>query len=231
MTTISCIRSREILDSRGNPTVEVDVILKDGTMGRAAVPSGASTGKREAMELRDSDKLSRYMGKGVQIAIKNVNEIIAHKLEGLDATRQTEIDNLLLSLDGTKNKEKLGANAILGVSLAVARAAANALCLPLYRYIGGTNAKVLPVPMMNILNGGKHADNNLDIQEFMIMPVRADSFAEALRMGAEVFHNLRSVLKSKGYNTNVGDEGGFAPNLKTTEEAFDLILEAIKKEN
>ncbi|MDQ1274208.1 MAG: enolase [Planctomycetota bacterium] len=229
MTTISRIRSREILDSRGNPTVEVDVILKDGTMGRAAVPSGASTGKREAMELRDSDKLSRYMGKGVQIAIKNVNEIIAHKLEGLDATRQTEIDNLLLSLDGTKNKEKLGANAILGVSLAVARAAANALCLPLYRYIGGTNAKVLPVPMMNILNGGKHADNNLDIQEFMIMPVRADSFAEALRMGAEVFHNLRSVLKSKGYNTNVGDEGGFAPNLKTTEEAFDLILEAIKK--
>lgn len=229
MTTINRIRSREILDSRGNPTVEVDVILKDGTMGRAAVPSGASTGKREAMELRDSDKLSRYMGKGVQIAIKNVNEIIAHKLEGLDATRQTEIDNLLLSLDGTKNKEKLGANAILGVSLAVARAAANALCLPLYRYIGGTNAKVLPVPMMNILNGGKHADNNLDIQEFMIMPVRADSFAEALRMGAEVFHNLRSVLKSKGYNTNVGDEGGFAPNLKTTEEAFDLILEAIKK--
>jgi enolase len=198
-------------------------------MGRAAVPSGASTGKREALELRDSDKLSRYMGKGVQIAIKNINEIIAHKLEGIDATRQTEIDNLLLSLDGTKNKEKLGANAILGVSLAVARAAANALCLPLYRYIGGTNAKVLPVPMMNILNGGKHADNNLDIQEFMIMPVRADSFAEALRMGAEVFHNLRSVLKSKGYNTNVGDEGGFAPNLKTTEEAFDLILEAIKK--
>ncbi|CAG1769157.1 enolase [uncultured bacterium] len=229
MTTISCIRSREILDSRGNPTVEVDVILKDGAMGRAAVPSGASTGKREALELRDSDKLSRYMGKGVQIAIKNINEIIAHKLEGIDATRQTEIDNLLLSLDGTKNKEKLGANAILGVSLAVARAAANALCLPLYRYIGGTNAKVLPLPMMNILNGGKHADNNLDIQEFMIMPVHADSFAEALRMGAEVFHNLRSVLKSKGYNTNVGDEGGFAPNLKTTEEAFDLILEAIKK--
>lgn len=229
MTTISCVRSREILDSRGNPTVEVDVILKDGAMGRAAVPSGASTGKREALELRDSDKLSRYMGKGVQIAIKNINEIIAHKLEGIDATRQTEIDNLLLSLDGTKNKEKLGANAILGVSLAVARAAANALCLPLYRYIGGTNAKVLPVPMMNILNGGKHADNNLDIQEFMIMPVYANSFAEALRMGAEVFHNLRSVLKSKGYNTNVGDEGGFAPNLKTTEEAFDLILEAIKK--
>ncbi|MBE7444876.1 MAG: phosphopyruvate hydratase [Planctomycetia bacterium] len=229
MTTIDCIRSREILDSRGNPTVEVDVILKDGSMGRAAVPSGASTGKREAIELRDSDKPSRYMGKGVQIAVKNIHEIIAHKLKGIDATRQTEIDNLLLSLDGTKNKENLGANAILGVSLAVAKAAANALCLPLYRYIGGTNAKVLPVPMMNILNGGKHADNNLDIQEFMIMPVHAGSFAEALRMGAEVFHNLRSVLKSKGYNTNVGDEGGFAPNLKTMEEAFDLILEAIKK--
>lgn len=229
MTTIDCIRSREILDSRGNPTVEVDVILKDGSMGRAAVPSGASTGKREAIELRDSDKPSRYMGKGVQIAVKNIHEIIAHKLKGIDATRQTEIDNLLLSLDGTKNKENLGANAILGVSLAVANAAANALCLPLYRYIGGTNAKVLPVPMMNILNGGKHADNNLDIQEFMIMPVHAGSFAEALRMGAEVFHNLRSVLKSKGYNTNVGDEGGFAPNLKTMEEAFDLILEAIKK--
>ncbi len=229
MTTICCIKSREILDSRGNPTVEVDVILQDGTMGRADVPSGASTGKREALELRDGDKPSRYMGKGVQTAVKNVNEIIAHKLEGMDATRQVEIDNLLLSLDGTKNKEKLGANALLGVSLAVAKAAANALCLPLYRYIGGTNAKVLPVPMMNILNGGKHADNNLDIQEFMIMPIHADSFAEELRMGAEVFHNLRSVLKSKGYNTNVGDEGGFAPNLKTNEEAFDLILEAIKK--
>jgi enolase len=209
--------------------VEVDVTLKDGTTGRAAVPSGASTGKREALELRDGDKPSRYMGKGVQTAVKNVNEIIAYKLEGMDATGQVEIDNLLLSLDGTKNKEKLGANAILGVSLAVAKAAANALCLPLYRYIGGTNARVLPVPMMNILNGGKHADNNLDIQEFMIMPIHADSFAEALRMGAEVFHNLRSVLKSRGYSTNVGDEGGFAPNLKTNEEAFDLILEAIKK--
>ncbi len=229
MTTICCIKSREILDSRGNPTVEVDVILKDGAMGRAAVPSGASTGKREALELRDTDKPSRYMGKGVQTAVKNVNEIIAHKLEGMDATRQVEIDNLLLSLDGTKNKGKLGANAILGVSLAVAKAAANALCLPLYRYIGGTNAKVLPVPMMNILNGGKHADNNLDIQEFMIMPISANSFAEALRMGDEVFHNLHSVLKSTGHNTNVGDEGGFAPNLKTTEEAIELILEAIKK--
>lgn len=229
MTTISCVKAREILDSRGNPTVEVDVILKNGTMGRAAVPSGASTGKREALELRDSDKPSRYVGKGVQTAVKNVNEIIAHKLEGMDATRQVEIDNLMLCLDGTKNKEKLGANALLGVSLAVAKAAANALCLPLYRYLGGTNAKVLPVPMMNILNGGKHADNNLDVQEFMIMPVHADSFAEALRMGAEVFHNLHSVLKSRGYNTNVGDEGGFAPNLKTMEEAIELILEAIKK--
>ncbi|MBM4066121.1 MAG: phosphopyruvate hydratase [Planctomycetes bacterium] len=229
MTTISCVKAREILDSRGNPTVEVDVILKNGTMGRAAVPSGASTGKREALELRDTDKPKRYLGKGVQTAVKNVNELIAHKLEGMDATRQVDIDNLLIKLDGTKNKEKLGANAILGVSLAVAKAAANALCLPLYRYIGGTNAKVLPVPMMNILNGGKHADNNLDIQEFMIMPIGANSFAEAVRMGAEVFHNLRSVLKSKGYNTNVGDEGGFAPNLKTNEEAFDLIMEAIKK--
>ncbi|NUO08644.1 MAG: phosphopyruvate hydratase [Candidatus Brocadia sp.] len=229
MTTISCVKAREILDSRGNPTVEVDVILKNGTVGRAAVPSGASTGKREALELRDSDKPSRYVGKGVQTAVKNVNEIIAHKLEGMDATRQVEIDNLMLCLDGTKNKEKLGANALLGVSLAVAKAAANALCLPLYRYLGGTNAKVLPVPMMNILNGGKHADNNLDVQEFMIMPVHADSFAEALRMGAEVFHNLHSVLKSRGYNTNVGDEGGFAPNLKTMEEAIELILEAIKK--
>ena len=229
MTTISCVKAREILDSRGNPTIEVDVILKDGTTGRAAVPSGASTGKREALELRDTDKPKRYLGKGVQTAVKNVNEIIAHKLEGMDATRQVEIDSLLIKLDGTKSKEKLGANAMLGVSLAVAKAAANALCLPLYRYIGGTNARVLPVPMMNILNGGKHADNNMDIQEFMIVPIGADSFTEALRIGAEVFHNLRSVLKSKGYNTNVGDEGGFAPNLKTHEEALDLIMEAIKK--
>jgi enolase len=229
LTTISCVKAREILDSRGNPTVEAEVFLKNGVMGRAAVPSGASTGKREALEIRDSDKPSRYMGKGVQTAVKNVNELIAHKLEGMDATRQVEIDNLLISLDGTKNKERLGANALLGVSLAVAKAAANALSLPLYRYLGGTNAKILPVPMMNILNGGKHADNNLDIQEFMIMPIGADSFAEALRMGAEVFHNLRTVLKSRNYNTNVGDEGGFAPSLKTTEEAFELILEAIKK--
>ncbi|OHB71068.1 MAG: phosphopyruvate hydratase [Planctomycetes bacterium RBG_16_41_13] len=228
MTIIYCIKAREILDSRGNPTVEVDVILKNGVMGRAAVPSGASTGKREALELRDTDKPSRFMGKGVQTAVKNVNEIISHKLEGMDATRQVEIDNLLIQLDGTRNKEKLGANAILGVSLATAKAAANALGVPLYRYIGGTNAKVLPVPMMNILNGGKHADNNLDIQEFMIVPVNADSFADALRTGTEIFHTLRSVLKSKGYNTNVGDEGGFAPNLKTNEEAIDLILQAIK---
>jgi len=228
LTNISCIKAREILDSRGNPTVEVDVILKNGTMGRAAVPSGASTGKREALELRDNDKPSRFMGKGVRTAVKNVNEIISPKLEGMDATRQVEIDSLLIQLDGTRNKEKLGANAILGVSLATAKAAANALCIPLYRYIGGTNAKVLPVPMMNILNGGKHADNNLDIQEFMIMPVSAGSFAEALRTGTEIFHNLRTVLKSKGYNTNVGDEGGFAPNLKTNEEAIDLILQAIK---
>ncbi|MGQ3684282.1 MAG: phosphopyruvate hydratase [Candidatus Loosdrechtia sp.] len=229
MTTIHNITAREILDSRGNPTIEVDVVLKDGTTGRASVPSGASTGKREALELRDTDRPNRYSGKGVRTAVRHVNEIIAAKLEGMDATRQVEIDASLLSLDGTKNKEKLGANAILGVSLAAAKAAANALYLPLYQYIGGTNAKILPVPLMNILNGGKHADNNLDIQEFMIMPVKSDSFAEALRMGTEVFHNLRSVLKSRKYNTNVGDEGGFAPNLKTTEEAFDLILEAITK--
>ncbi len=229
MTNISCVKAREILDSRGNPTIEVDVILEDGTMGRAAVPSGASTGKKEALELRDTDKPSRYMGKGVQTAVKNVNEIIGCKLEGMDVTKQLEIDTVMRALDGTKNKEKLGANAILGVSLAAAKAAANVLCLPLYRYLGGTNARILPVPMMNILNGGKHADNNVDFQEFMIMPIKAESFAEALRMGAEVFHNLRSVLKSRGYNTNVGDEGGFAPNLQTNEEAVELILEAIKK--
>ncbi|MDR4509832.1 MAG: phosphopyruvate hydratase [Candidatus Brocadiaceae bacterium] len=229
MTIINTIKAREILDSRGNPTVEVDVTLESGASGRFAVPSGASTGKREALELRDSDTPSRYLGKGVQTAVKNINEIISHKIVGMDATGQVEIDNLLIQMDGTKNKEKLGANAILGISLAVAKAAANALFLPLYRYIGGTNAKVLPVPMMNILNGGQHADNNVDIQEFMIMPVRAENFREALRMGAEVFHHLRSVLKARGYNTNVGDEGGFAPNLKTNEEALDLILEAIGK--
>jgi len=231
LSTIHCVKAREILDSRGNPTVEVDVILENGIAGRAAVPSGASTGKLEALELRDTDKPSRFMGKGVQTAVKNVNEIISHKLEGLDVTKQIEIDNLLIGLDGTKNKDKLGANAILGVSLAVAKAAAHELCVPLYRYIGGANAHVLPVPMMNILNGGKHADNNVDIQEFMIMPVKADTFAEALRMGVEVFHALSSVLKQKGYNTNVGDEGGFAPNLQTNEEAIELILQAIEKAN
>ncbi|GAW29810.1 MULTISPECIES: phosphopyruvate hydratase [unclassified Carboxydocella] len=227
-TIIENIYAREILDSRGNPTVEVDVYLEDGTLGRAAVPSGASTGAFEAVELRDGDK-GRYLGKGVQKAVDNVNSIIAPQLIGMDATFQTEIDKVLLELDGTPNKGKLGANAILGVSLAVAKAAAKSLGLPLYQYIGGTNAKELPVPMMNILNGGKHADNNVDIQEFMIMPVGADSFAEALRMGAEVFHNLKTVLKGKGMNTAVGDEGGFAPNLSSNEEALQVIMEAIEK--
>jgi enolase len=227
MLLIEDIIAREILDSRGNPTVEVDVILEDGTYGRAAVPSGASTGTQEAVELRDGDK-SRYLGKGVQKAIKNVNEVIADNLVGLDPFDQVKIDNILIELDGTNNKGNLGANAILGVSIAVAKAAANALGMPLYRYIGGTNAKVLPVPMMNIINGGKHADNNVDFQEFMIMPVGAPKFSEALRMGAEVFHNLKSVLKKKGYNTAVGDEGGFAPNLKSNEEAIEVILEAIQ---
>jgi enolase len=227
MLLIEDIIAREILDSRGNPTVEVDVILEDGTYGRAAVPSGASTGTQEAVELRDGDK-SRYLGKGVQKAVKNVNEVIADNLVGLDPFDQVKIDNILIELDGTNNKGNLGANAILGVSLAVAKAAANALGMPLYRYIGGTNAKVLPVPMMNIINGGKHADNNVDFQEFMIMPVGAPKFSEALRMGAEVFHNLKSVLKKKGYNTAVGDEGGFAPNLKSNEEAIEVILEAIQ---
>lgn len=227
MLLIEDIIAREILDSRGNPTIEVDVILEDGTYGRAAIPSGASTGTQEAVELRDGDK-SRYLGKGVQKAVKNVNETIADNLVGLDPFDQVKIDNILIELDGTDNKSNLGANAILGVSLAVAKAAANALGMPLYRYIGGTNAKVLPVPMMNIINGGKHADNNVDFQEFMIMPIGAPKFSEALRMGAEVFHNLKSVLKKKGYNTSVGDEGGFAPNLKSNEEAIEVILEAIQ---
>jgi len=227
MLLIEDIIAREILDSRGNPTVEVDVILEDGTYGRAAIPSGASTGTMEAVELRDGDK-SRFLGKGVQKAVKNVNEIIADNLVGLDPFDQVKIDNILIELDGTENKSNLGANAILGVSIAVAKAAANALGMPLYRYIGGTNAKVLPVPMMNIINGGKHADNNVDFQEFMIMPVGAPRFSEALRMGAEVFHNLKTVLKKKGYNTAVGDEGGFAPNLKSNEEAIEVILEAIQ---
>jgi enolase len=227
-TTIVKIKAREILDSRGNPTIEVDVYLESGAMGRAAVPSGASTGENEAIELRDKDE-TRYLGKGVLKAVENVNNIIADELEGWDALDQVGIDRFLIQLDGTPNKSQLGANAILGVSLAVAKAAANHLGLPLYRYIGGVNAKVLPVPLMNILNGGKHADNNVDIQEFMIVPVNAPSFSEALRMGVEVFHSLKSVLKSKGYNTAVGDEGGFAPNLKSNIEAIEVILEAIEK--
>jgi enolase len=228
MTTIVDVTAREILDSRGNPTVEVEVMLESGIVGRAAVPSGASTGEHEAVELRDGDK-SRYNGKGVLKAVENVNEKIADQLIELDAADQVAIDKLLIDLDGTENKSNLGANAILGVSLACAKASAAALDLPLYRYIGGTNAKTLPVPMMNILNGGKHADNNVDFQEFMVMPVGAPNFAEALRMGAETFHALKSVLSKKGYNTAVGDEGGFAPNLKSNEEAIEVILEAIQK--
>jgi enolase len=228
VTIIADIVAREILDSRGNPTVEVDVYLEDGTVGRAAVPSGASTGAYEAVEMRDDDK-DRYLGKGVLQAVDNVNTLIAPELVGLNAMDQVGIDQFLVDLDGTPNKGKLGANAILGVSLAVARAAAESLKMSLYQYIGGVNAKTLPVPMMNILNGGKHADNNVDIQEFMVMPVGAKTFSDALRMGAEIFHNLKSVLKAKGYNTAVGDEGGFAPNLKSNEEAVQVILEAIEK--
>ena len=222
------VYAREILDSRGNPTVEVDVTLEDGTFGRAQVPSGASTGAYEAVELRDGDK-ARYLGKGVLQAVKNVNEVIAPEIVGLDATAQVEIDNLMLALDGTANKSKLGANAILGVSMAVAKAAAKALKLPLYKYLGGVNAKELPVPMMNILNGGEHADNNVDIQEFMIMPVGATSFREALRMNTEIYHQLKSVLKAKGLSTAIGDEGGFAPNLASNEDAIKVILEATEK--
>ena len=228
MTTIVDVFAREILDSRGNPTIEVDVALECGVVGRAAVPSGASTGEHEAVELRDGET-SRYMGKGVQQAVKNVNEIIRPKVVGEDATEQVLIDKIMIELDGTENKGNLGANAILGVSLAVCKAAAEALGLPLYQYIGGTNAKTLPVPMMNILNGGSHADNNVDLQEFMVQPAGADNFAEALRMGTEIFHNLKSVLKGKGYNTAVGDEGGFAPDLKSNEEALQVIMEAIEK--
>ncbi|HJV47185.1 MAG TPA: phosphopyruvate hydratase [Bacillota bacterium] len=227
MTIISDVYAREVLDSRGNPTVEVEVYLESGAFGRALVPSGASTGAYEAVELRDNDK-SRYVGKGVLQAVDNVNEVIAPEVVGLDALDQIGIDRLMIELDGTENKGKLGANAILGVSMAVARAAADALGLPLYVYLGGINAKQLPVPMMNILNGGKHADNNVDIQEFMVMPVGAESFTEALRTGAEIFHTLKSVLKEKGLNTAVGDEGGFAPNLKSNEEAIQTIMEAIK---
>ncbi|MCX6134680.1 MAG: phosphopyruvate hydratase [Ignavibacteriales bacterium] len=229
-TTITDVWAREILDSRGNPTLEVEVTLEDGIIGRAAVPSGASTGENEAVELRDGDK-SRYNGKGVLKAVGNVNDILSEEVVGFDTTDQVGIDKMMIALDGTPNKGKLGANAILGVSLAVAKAAAQSFHMPLYRYIGGTNAKILPVPMMNILNGGSHADNNVDFQEFMIMPIDAPSFAEALRMGAEVFHSLKSVLKKKGYNTAVGDEGGFAPNLKSNEEALEVILDAIQKAN
>lgn len=228
MTDIVDVYAREILDSRGNPTVEVEVITSGGAIGVAAVPSGASTGEFEAVELRDGDK-NRFMGKGVLKAVQNVNEIIASEIEGIDVLEQKLIDEILIDLDGTKNKEKLGANAILGVSLACAKAAADALGLPLYKYIGGVYAHELPVPMMNILNGGKHADNNVDIQEFMIMPTNASSFKEALRMGTEVFHCLKKVLSEKGYNTSVGDEGGFAPNLNSNEEAIEVILMAIEK--
>ncbi len=227
MPFISDVYAREVLDSRGNPTIEVEIYTESGAFGRAMVPSGASTGEHEAVELRDGDK-NRYLGKGVQKAVDNVNKVIAPELLGYDVTRQVEIDQLMIDLDGTPNKSKLGANAILGVSMAVARAASEYVGLPLYQYLGGFNAKTLPTPMMNIINGGSHADNNVDFQEFMIMPVGAKSFKEALRMGAEVFHALKAVLKGKGYNTAVGDEGGFAPNLKSNEEALEVILEAIK---
>ncbi len=225
---IETVKAREILDSRGNPTVEVDVILCDGTLGRAAVPSGASTGEHEAVELRDGDK-KRYLGKGTLKAVANVNKLIAPKIKGMDPFEQEKVDALMIELDGTENKGKLGANAILGVSMAVAKAAAAVAQMPLFRYLGGCNAHVLPVPMMNILNGGKHADNNVDLQEFMVQPWGAKSFAEGLRMGTEVFHSLKKVLHDKGLSTAVGDEGGFAPNLKSNEEALDVIMIAIEK--
>jgi enolase len=228
MSAIIEVNAREILDSRGNPTIEVEVLTESGYYGSAAVPSGASTGEHEAVELRDGDK-ARYMGKGTLKAVQNVNEIIAPEIIGEDVLNQTYIDNLMIELDGTPNKAKLGANATLGVSLAVARAAANFVGQPFYKYIGGVNARVLPVPMMNILNGGKHADNNVDLQEFMIFPVGAKCFADALRMGVETFHQLKGVLKKKGLNTSVGDEGGFAPNLRSNEEAVEVILEAAGK--
>ena len=227
MSEISDVYAREVLDSRGNPTVEADVILESGAMGRAIVPSGASTGEREALELRDGGP--RYMGKGVQKAVNNVIEVIGPAITGMDSTEQAVIDRTMIELDGTENKGKLGANAMLAVSLAVAKAAAEDAGLPLYHYLGGPNAKELPVPMMNVLNGGAHADNNVDIQEFMIIPAGASSCSESIRIGTEVFHNLKSVLKKKGYNTAVGDEGGFAPNLKSNEEAVQGILEAIEK--
>lgn len=228
MSVIELVYAREVLDSRGNPTVEVEVALESGAVGRAIVPSGASTGAFEAVELRDGDK-GRYIGKGVEKAVANVNEIIAPELEGMDAFDQPAIDALMIELDGTHNKGKLGANAILGVSMAVARAAAEELGLPLFQYIGGVNAKQLPVPMMNILNGGEHADNSVDVQEFMILPVGAESFREGLRMGAEVFHSLKKVLSERGLACGVGDEGGFAPNLGSNREALELIVEAIEK--
>ncbi len=227
MTAIIDIIGRQILDSRGNPTVEVDVVLEDGSMGRAAVPSGASTGAHEAVELRDGDK-SRYLGKGVLKAVEAVNVAIAEAIVAMDAEDQTAIDQTMIELDGTPNKSKLGANAILGVSLAVAKAAAEASGLPLYRYVGGTSARVLPVPMMNIVNGGAHADNPIDFQEFMVMPIGATSFAEGLRMGAEIFHTLKKKLHDAGHNTNVGDEGGFAPNIKSAEAALDFVMQAIE---
>ena len=228
MSVIEAVYAREVLDSRGNPTVEVEVVLESGSVGRAIVPSGASTGAFEAVELRDGDK-GRYLGKGVEKAVANVNEVIAPELEGMDAFDQPAIDALMIELDGTHNKGKLGANAILGVSMAVARAAAEELGLPLFQYIGGVNAKQLPVPMMNILNGGEHADNSVDVQEFMILPVGAKSFKEGLRMGAEVFHSLKKVLSERGLACGVGDEGGFAPNLGSNREALELIVEAIEK--
>ena len=228
MSVIELVYAREVLDSRGNPTVEVEVVLESGSVGRAIVPSGASTGAFEAVELRDGDK-GRYIGKGVEKAVANVNEVIAPELEGMDAFDQPAIDALMIELDGTANKGKLGANAILGVSMAVARAAAEDLGLPLFQYIGGVNAKQLPVPMMNILNGGEHADNSVDVQEFMILPVGAKSFKEGLRMGAEVFHSLKKVLSERGLACGVGDEGGFAPNLGSNREALELIVEAIEK--
>lgn len=227
MSEIVDVHARQILDSRGNPTIEVEIITEDGAFGRAAVPSGASTGKHEAVELRDGDSTA-YLGKGVLKAVDNVIEEIAEEIIGIDVLEQALIDEIMIELDGTENKSKLGANAILGVSLAVAKAAAEESGLPLYRYIGGVNARTLPVPMMNILNGGSHADNSIDFQEFMIMPVGAPIFSEALRMGAEVFHHLKSVLKKKGYSTNVGDEGGFAPNIKSNDEAIQIVLQAIE---
>ena len=228
MSEITHIQARQILDSRGNPTVEAEVFTEDGAFGRAAVPSGASTGIHEAAELRDNDN-SHYMGKGVLNAVDNVNNIISEALEGVEVSSQNEIDNLMIELDDTENKSNLGANAILAVSLAVAKAAADEMGMPLYRYVGGVNANVLPVPMMNILNGGAHADNKIDFQEFMVMPVKAESFSHGLRMGVEIFHHLKSVLKAAGYSTNVGDEGGFAPNIQSNEEAIEIVLKAIEK--